>query len=462
MAVAEEEIGGVHQDAAIALGGDGEAPEDGLGEGVLHGAAFGGVGAGGAEVLVALDHEDAGADALEGDDLAAAFLAAVEADVVGAESGGEAGGVEDGGVEARNLQPEVAGALFPIDGEEAVELLHAGGALLNGGDAGGRLCGGATSGLLGVEGGEETEGGIHRKKRGLVLLLGQILRLVLVLPHAIDALLHFAHAGQILVQLGFVVRADRPAEAFGVILHAIENAHVSKAAAVLKKVVEGQRGVDFIRHRRVRSLPGDVRAVGHREVRLVVSGHRLLASQNDAGLRGILADTIGDHLIHGDARFDDGALLNGRAGEQASGLRGVNALAGRPLVEQAVNHVDLMLQRLKRRQGLAELHIGSRTLGAPMILVHAIPHEQNRETFREGGWRGGIGESRKGLEPRQGHGDSGAAKNRTAGNAMGGFRRSIGHLIHLSVLGKPCWESRLRLFRNCGLVTMVSTNGVKR
>ena len=168
----------------------------------------------------------------------------------------------------------------------------------------------------------------------------------------------------------------------------------------------------------------------------MVSGHRLLASQNDAGLRGILADAIGDHLIHGDARFDDGALLNGRAGEQTSGLRGVNALTGGPLVEEAVNHVDLMLQRLERRQGLAELHIGARTLGAPMILVDAIAHEQNRETFREGGGDG-VRRKREGLQPRQGHGDSGAAKNRAAGNAMGGFRRSIGHLIHLSVLGKP-------------------------
>src|SRR2546426_6644019 len=48
----------------------------------------------------------------------------------------------------------------------------------------------------------------------------------------------------------------------------------------------------FIRDRRIRSLPGDVGAVGHREVGLVVSGHRLLASQNDTGLRSILADTV--------------------------------------------------------------------------------------------------------------------------------------------------------------------------
>ena len=190
----------------------------------------------------------------------------------------------------------------------------------------------------------------------------------------------------------------------------------------------------------------------------MISGHRLLAGQNDAGLRGVLADTTGEHLIHGDTCFDDGSLLNVRAGEQTSGLRGVNAMTDSPLVEEAVNHVDLMLQRLKRREGLAEHHIGSRALGVPMILVHSIPHEQNSETLREGSRGRGVSESGKGLEPRQGHGDSCAAKNRTAGDAMRGIRLSIKHLIHLSVPGK----SGFRLFRNCGLVTISSTKGVKR
>ena len=221
------------------------------------------------------------------------------------------------------------------------------------------------------------------------------------------------------------------------ILHAIENAHVAQAAAILEQVVPGQRRVDFDRHRRIRTLPGDVRAVGHREVGLVVAGHRLLAGQHDAGLRRVLADAIGDHLVDADARLDDGALLNGRAGEQAAGLRGVNALAGGALVEQAVDHVDLVLQRLQRRQGLAELHVGARALGAPVILVHAVAHEQDAEALREGGRRRGVGERGQRFEPRQRHGDAGAAKNRAAGNAMGGFRRSIGHLIHLSVPGNP-------------------------
>ncbi len=60
------------------------------------------------------------------------------------------------------------------------------------------------------------------------------------------------------------------------------------------------------------------------------------------------ADVIGDHLIDADAGLDDGALRDVRAGEQAAGLRGVNALAGQRLDEQAVDHVDLLLQRLQR------------------------------------------------------------------------------------------------------------------
>ena len=96
------------------------------------------------------DHEDAGSGALEGTALAAARRSAVEADIVGSESRCEFGGVEDGSVQVGDFEKEVAGALFPIDREETVELLQTGGALLDRRDAC-RLSGGATSGLLGVE-----------------------------------------------------------------------------------------------------------------------------------------------------------------------------------------------------------------------------------------------------------------------------------------------------------------------
>ena len=114
---------------------------------------------------------------------------------------------------------------------------------------------------------------------------------------------------------------------------------------------------------------------------------------------------------------------NMRAGEQASGLRRVNALAGGGLIEQAVDHVDLVLQRFERRQSLAELHVGARAFGAPVFLIDAVAHEHDPEALREDGGSGGIAERRQRFQPRQGHRDSGAAKNRSAGDASeGGLR----------------------------------------
>ena len=71
---------------------------------------------------------------------------------------------------------------------------------------------------------------------------------------------------------------------------AVEDALVAPAAAVVEQAVERQRRIDLHRHRRVGALPGDVRAVRHREVRLVVAGDRLLAPQDQARLRRVLAD----------------------------------------------------------------------------------------------------------------------------------------------------------------------------
>ena len=44
---------------------------------------------------------------------------------------------------------------------------------------------------------------------------------------------------------------------------------------------------------------------------------------------------------------DDRAFLDHGAGQQAAGLRRVNAVAGGALVEQPVNDVDLVLERLE-------------------------------------------------------------------------------------------------------------------
>ena len=139
MAVAQEEIGGVHQHMAIAFRGHCEAPQDGLREGVRYRCALRRIAAGGAERFVALHQEHARSHAMEGDDPALSLLPAVQPDIVGAEARGKTGGVQELGIEARNLQVEIAGALVPIKREVAVQLLHAGGAFFNRGNSCGRL-----------------------------------------------------------------------------------------------------------------------------------------------------------------------------------------------------------------------------------------------------------------------------------------------------------------------------------
>ena len=51
-----------------------------------------------------------------------------------------------------------------------------------------------------------------------------------------------------------------------------------------------------------------------------------------------------------------GPLLERRAGEDVAGLAGVDADAGRVLVEQAGDDVELGLERRQRLEALAQLH----------------------------------------------------------------------------------------------------------
>ncbi len=123
--VAQHEIGRVNQDVAARLAGDREAPQHRLGERIFHRLALERVGAARAERHVRLGHQHAWTDALERHDPRAAAAAAIQADVVGAEPGRQAGVQQDLGIELRNLEEHRSGALFPVQREEALDLLHA-------------------------------------------------------------------------------------------------------------------------------------------------------------------------------------------------------------------------------------------------------------------------------------------------------------------------------------------------
>src|SRR5437870_5433653 len=77
--------------AAVALGGEREAPEHRSRERVFDRLTLERIAAARSEVQVGLHHQHPRPDALEADDAAAAFLAAVETDVVRAQARRQAG-----------------------------------------------------------------------------------------------------------------------------------------------------------------------------------------------------------------------------------------------------------------------------------------------------------------------------------------------------------------------------------
>ena len=273
------------------------------------------------------------------------------------------------------------------------------------------------------------------ERDGHVLALGILFGLGLVATHPVDAFLHFADARQILVELGLVVAADLPAQAGSVVLHPVEDALRAAGAAVLEETVERQRGIDFHRHRRIRALPRDVRAVGHGKVGLVVAGDGLFTTEDHARLDRVLADVVGQHLVHAYAALEHGAFHERHSGKEIAGLPGMDADADRRPVEEAVDEVHLRLQAFHRLEALAEFHAFAGTLRPPVVSVDAIAPEEGGKSFWHRGRGAGLqrlfAERGNGFEPRQGHRHTDAAEKRPAGEPEaaegGGILFKIAH-----------------------------------
>ena len=263
---------------------------------------------------------------------------------------------------------------------------------------------------------------------------------------------------EILVELGPVAGADPPAQAGGLVAHAVEDALVALAAAVVEQAVEGQRRIDLHRHRRGRALPGDVRAVGHREVRLVVAGDRLLAAQDHARLDGLLAQVPGELLVDADAPLELGPLLKRGPREDVAGLARVDADARGVLVEQAVDDVDLGLRAAPAAPGT-----GPAPSTSPAPLAHQFvgltPQPMNSAANRFGQ---GAGTSPAIAAAPQTGTDSSQGRAIVTPTPRRNVRRDAwlpagsvvcllgsAHRLHFSAVSPST-----RLFRNCGLVTM--------
>src|SRR6266480_3115396 len=126
-------------------------------------------------------------------------------------------------------------------------------------------------------------------------------------------------------------------------------------------------------------MPGDMRAVGHREVGLVVAGDRLLATKYQASLRCLVAKAAREHLVHADAALEYGPFLQRGAGKNVARLSWMNADPSGILVEQTRDNVEPGLVRRQGFEALAQFHIRAGGLGPPMLGVDAVAHEERGE-----------------------------------------------------------------------------------
>ena len=237
-------------------------------------------------------------------------------------------------------------------------------------------------------------------------------------PHAIDARLDLPHARKVSVKSFPVGSAHHSADTLGAIFHAIQDALMPEAPAILEHAVERARRRQLARHGRTVAPPRDVRAVRHREVRLVIPGHRRLARQHEARLRRLVTHSVREHLVCGDPRSHDRPWLEGHAGQEIAGLRGMDAHSDGRFVEQAVDHVDLQLQGVKWLKRSAQRHFGAVAARPPVIAVDAVAREQHGKPLRKSARSIGPDRrrDRQRLEPRQRHGDAASAEHGAPGD----------------------------------------------
>ncbi len=266
--------------------------------------------------------------------------------------------------------------------------------------------------------------------------LGKILRRLV--SQTVDAHLDAAHARQVVVEPVSVRRARRPAETRGGIAHEVQQAVAGAARATLEQTIERARRMHLLRGGRIGAPPRDVRAVGQREAGLVRPANRRLARKHKAGARRRLSDALREHLIDGHARSHDRARAERCAGQKIAGLRGMDARPDGRLVEQAVDHVDLVLQRLERLERSAQLHHAAAPARPPVVAVDAVAHDQHGEPLRKLARPVEARRvERQRLEPRQGERGARGTEDDAPGDPV--HRVTFG-----SAAGTPCTPATAR------------------
>ncbi len=221
-----------------------------------------------------------------------------------------------------------------------------------------------------------------------------------------------------------LTRGLRPADSR---LHRVEDAAIEgPAGAVADEAIEGARRVDLLGRRLARRDPRQARAVDHRqpvfEPQLVG-----LDAEHEARDRGLVADGVGDDLIHRRAGPDHvGIEADRRAREQVHAAEVRAGRDERRLVVQPADEDHVLAVRQHRRQAGPELHRRAGALGPPVRRLDAVREEHDAEAQRRtrGGLARGASSGRRGaflrqqrhrLEPGQRQGDADAAEEVTPG-----------------------------------------------
>ncbi len=143
-------------------------------------------------------------------------------------------------------------------------------------------------------------------------------------------------------------------------------------------------------------------------------------------------------------------------------------LLNRPLMT-----LIFVLDRLQRLEALAELHVRALALGPPVIAVDAVAHEHHGKALRERACCAARRRRcRRGRASPQTGSDSSHGSAIVTPTPRRNVRREIRprsisraavfmfHAIYRSA-ARSARSSRPRLFRNCGLVTMLSIRRIE-
>src|SRR5436309_14212060 len=88
----------------------------------------------------------------------------------------------------------------------------------------------------------------------------------------------------------------------------------------------------------------------------------------------------------------------------------MNAVPGGFFVKEAIDHIDLVLDRFQRFKGLLQLHRSAVTFRSPVVFIHSVSHKENGESLRKSRIGRGRGRCER-FEPWESHHCSGSAED---------------------------------------------------